>query len=147
MDQEQEIRQITMFILRGGRITLDMIQKAINKGMESYENRNGEKSLSTFKKNMNSYQKTEIENLDRDIFRDISKKYNLVYSVEFDKKQNVSYVLFNTSVDKINDLLKEYNEKLEIKNKIKASRKNLINKTKNKTKDTINKVFGKEMKR
>lgn len=147
MDQEQEIRQITMFILRGGRITLDMIQKAINKGMESYENRNGEKSLSTFKKNMNSYQKTEIENLDRDIFRDISKKYNLVYSVEFDKKQNVSYVLFNTSVDKINDLLKEYNEKLEIKNKIKASRKNFINKTKNKTKDTINKVFGKEMKR
>lgn len=147
MDQEQEIRQITMFILKGGRITLDMIQKAINKNMESYENRNGEKSLSTFKENMNSYQKTEIENLDRDIFREISKKYNLVYSVEFDKKQNVSYVLFSTSVDKINDLLKEYNEKIEIKNKIKTSRKNLINKTKTKTKDIINKVFGKEMKR
>lgn len=147
MDQEQEIRQITMFILRGGRITLDKIQKAINQGIENSKNSNGEKSLSEFKKNMNSYQKTEIENLDRDIFREISKKYNLVYSVEFDKKQNVSYVLFNTSVDKINDLLKEYNEKLEIKNKIKTSRKNFINKTKNKTKDTINKVFGKEIKR
>lgn len=147
MDQEQEIRQITMFILKGGRITLDMIQKAINKGIENYEKKNGEKSLSTFKKNMNSYQKTEIEKLDRNLFREISQKYNLVYSVEFDKKQNLSYVLFNTSVDKINDLLKEYNEKLEIKNKIKASRKNFINKTKNKTKDTINKVFGKEIKR